>query len=380
VRQPARSTLGVLGVAAVGALLLDMLLLSQGLLVSMRALLDRMGFDVRVTAGEAMPGMGPDIKGADAAVAAIRALPAVRNATSIRSERADLRRADRRVVGVFLGVGGTAHVWTILRGGDPAGPRELVINRYAADALAVAPGDAVTVRSICGDAPEAPPLVEFRVSGIAELPFETPDTASAATRLADLEDACATPGAGLADFLAVTSAGDAAAAAAAIAIRPDLRAFTNDQMIGRVQEGAFTYFRQISTVLATITMAFALLLITVLLTVSVNQRLGEVAALRALGFSQRRVVLDVLSESALIVGTGGLLSVPLGFALATWLDGILKRMPNVPVQMHFFVFEPQALVVHATLLAATALLAAAYPMRVVARLPIAATLRNEVIS
>jgi hypothetical protein len=40
-------------------------------------------------------------------------------------------------------------------------------------------------------------------------------------------------------------------------------------------------------------------LITVLLTVSVNQRLGEVAALRALGFSQRRVVVDVLWRSLL---------------------------------------------------------------------------------
>jgi ABC-type lipoprotein release transport system permease subunit len=133
-------------------------------------------------------------------------------------------------------------------------------------------------------------------------------------------------------------------------------------------------------VLATITIAFALLLITVLLTVSVNQRLGEIAALRALGFSARRVVLDVLCESALIVGTGGALSVPIGLLMALWLDAILKRMPGVPTQMHFFVFEPQALAVHALLLAATALLAAAYPMRIVARLPIAATLRNEVIS
>ena len=52
----------------------------------------------------------------------------------------------------------------------------------------------------------------------------------------------------------------------------------------------FTYFRQISAVLATVTLFFGFLLITVLLTVSVNQRLGEIAALRALGFSRWRVV------------------------------------------------------------------------------------------
>ena len=72
------------------------------------------------------------------------------------------------------------------------------------------------------------------------------------------------------------------------------------------------------------TVGFAVLLITVLLTVSVNQRIGEIAALRALGFSRARVVKDVLSESALIVGIGGLASLPLGLLLASLLDRILK--------------------------------------------------------
>jgi hypothetical protein len=52
----------------------------------------------------------------------------------------------------------------------------------------------------------------------------------------------------------------------------------------------------------------------------------------------------------------------------------------VPADLHFFVFEPRALVLHAALLTAAALAAAAYPMRIVATLPIAATLRSEVIS
>ena len=160
----------------------------------------------------------------------------------------------------------------------------------------------------------------------------------------------------------------------------DLRAATNQQMLGRIEQGGFTYFRQISTVLTTVTVSFALLLITVLLTVSVNQRLGEIAALRALGFSQRRVVTDVLCESSLIVGIGGLLSLPLGLALASGLDRILKSLPNIPTAVHFFVYEPGALAVHLSLLAFTAIVAALYPMRIVARLPIAATLRDEVIS
>src|ERR671921_433730 len=132
-------------------------------------------------------------------------------------------------------------------------------------------------------------------------------------------------------MLLVASTGDAAATAAAVSrARPDLAAMTNADVVGRIQQTGFTYFRQISTVLTTVTLSFAVLLIAVLLTVSVNQRLGEIAALRALGFSRGRVVADVLCESALIVGIGGALSLPLGWALALRLDGILKQMPGIP--------------------------------------------------
>ena len=62
VRQPARAALGILGVAAVGALLLDMLLLSDGLVTSMRDMLERTGFDIRVTATGDLPRGGSRIQ------------------------------------------------------------------------------------------------------------------------------------------------------------------------------------------------------------------------------------------------------------------------------------------------------------------------------
>jgi putative ABC transport system permease protein len=383
VRQPARSTLGVLGVAAVGALLFDMLLLSQGLVVSMRDLFERMGFDIRIIATDQLPAGSPDIRNASAIASTIAALPTVRSALTIRTEDADFETtAASAKDGSIVGIGeGAPPPWTVLRGRDLRGSQELVLNRQAAETLNAEPGAMVVVRAACAGGSDAPPSLQFQVVGIAELPFEAPEESAAGTSAASLSAACGTPEADLADFLAVTSTGDPDAAAADIAaIGADLRIFTNEQAIGQLQQGGFTYFRQISTVLSTITISFALLLITVLLTVSVNQRLGEVAALRALGFSRNRVVLDVLCESALIVGIGGLLSLPLGVLMATWLDGILKRMPGIPAELHFFVFEPKALLVHGGLLIATAVIAALYPMRIVARLPIAATLRNEVIS
>jgi ABC-type antimicrobial peptide transport system permease subunit len=160
---------------------------------------------------------------------------------------------------------------------------------------------------------------------------------------------------------------------------PDLHVLSNAEAVNRFERGGFTYFRQISTVLTAVTLSFAVLLIAVLLTVSINQRLGEIAALRALGFSRWRASADVFCESVLIVGSGGLLSLPIGALLAVVLDHILKRIPGIPADVHFFVFEPSALRIHLLLLSATAVVAALYPIRIVATLPIAATLRDEVV-
>jgi putative ABC transport system permease protein len=258
---------------------------------------------------------------------------------------------------------------------------EVVVSQTLAGALGLEPGGLITVRPECDSDLLALPPVGLRIAGVASFPFELTSEHSIGVLLATLDDICGDRHRDRADIVLVASTGDADAAATAVArAYPGVRAATNTEMIGRIEQGGFTYFRQISTALTTVTVAFALLLITVLLTVSVNQRLGEIAALRALGLSRRRVVADVFCESSLIVGIGGLISLPLGFVLATGLDQILKRLPNLPAALHFFVFEPEALIIHVSLLALTAVLAALYPMRIVASLPIAATLRNEVIS
>ena len=384
IRQPARASLGVLGVAAVGALLFDMLLLSQGLVVSMRDLFERTGFDLRVTATDSLPGQGPLIPNAVAAARAIAKLPTVRSAIALRFANATiLDGGPRGYYTSFQGVEGTgAHPWSILRGRDIGTGAEIVINENTATRLALAPGSRVVLRASCTDQKQALPPMPFTVAGVAQFPFDTPRGATLATSLEMLADACGGNESDKADVIMVASQ-DSAGAAAAVAdvamLLPDLRVLSNAEAVNRFERGGFTYFRQISTVLTTVTLSFAVLLITVLLTVSINQRLGEIAALRALGFSRWRVVADVLCESVLIVGGGGLLSLPIGGLLAAGLDNILKRIPGIPADVHFFVFQPSALQVHLLLLAATAVIAALYPIRIVARLPIAATLRDEVV-
>jgi putative ABC transport system permease protein len=387
VRQPARAILGVLGVAAVGALLLDMLLLSQGLIVSMRDLLDRSGWDIRVSVRE-IPGRGGRVQGASDTAERIAAVPSVNAALIVRTATARIERAGGSpIIATFNGVSGRSNngapihsPWTVLRGRDARGPHEVVVDDAIAKAGNLDVGGTLTMRASCIADLEALPPADLKISGIAEFPFAGTTEDAVGGSLDALKAACGGNVGDEADLILVTSTGDSRETAEAIrSAVPGLFAMTNDEVVGRLQQTGFTYFRQISAVLTTVTVSFAVLLISVLLTVSVNQRLGEIAALRALGFSRSRVVADVLSESALIVGLGGVLSLPLGLLLASGLDRILKGMPGIPAELHFFVFEGTALAIHVGLLAATAIIAALYPMRIVSSLPIAATLRDEVI-
>ena len=392
VRQPMRSALGIVGVAAVGALLFDMLLLSRGLVLSFGDLLGRAGFDIRVVATDAPAFAGPRIAKATAVAASIAALPQIEVVLQLRLRDAELvrtttsdERGNPRIE--FIGADpGVRPNWTILEGRDlPVDGGDLLpvlVNRNVARRAGASPGSTLILRGRCGADAAMPPLT-FIVVGIAEFPFDDASATTVAGKLVDAGRLCGDAEDDRAELLLVRSKSDAgpdAAAAAIRAVHPELYIATNEELIERFSRVEFSYFRQISFVLATVTLFFGFLLIAVLLTVSVNQRLGEIAALRAVGLSRSRVVLGVLCESVILVGTGGILAIPLGAAVSRWLDAILRALPQIPTGVHFFVFEPRALVLHVLLLGAASMAAAAYPMRIVAVLPIAATLRREVVS
>ena len=133
VRQPARAALGILGVAAVGALLFDMLLLSDGLVTSMREMLERTGFDIRVTATGELPRGGRRIANASAVTAAFAscrrwsgrwpsASPTARAGAAPRRRGGAPRRTRRQAPDrdrAAKAVGGDGpQPWTVLRGRD----------------------------------------------------------------------------------------------------------------------------------------------------------------------------------------------------------------------------------------------------------------------
>lgn len=404
-REPARTLLGIAGIAAVGALLFDMLLLSRGLLISFGDLLGGLGFDVRVTASESMPNQGPSISGVASLVAGIEKLPEIHEVVPVLFGQGVVieptppppgpNGVPRGALSLFAygSRTGDGRAWTLVRGNplmdadharSTSDPPVLLVNRPLAEACHLSPGSrlriAGTPKGVTG---AALPSVDFRVAGIADFPFQAAGDWIVATTLDASRRLLGRENDDQADMLLIASTREAGADAAVAAIRrvrPDVHPFSNEQFLMRLSRTDFSYFRQISFVLSSVTLFFAFLLVATLLTVAVNQRFAEVAALRAIGFTRFRVATDLLAESALMVGSGAVLALPLGLGLARVLDAILRSMPDVPERLHFFVLEGRTVLLLLFLLAVAGFLAALYPVWLAVRLPIAATLRKETVS
>jgi putative ABC transport system permease protein len=388
-RYRARAVLAIVGVAVIGALNFDMLLLARGLLLSFSDLINNTGYNVRIVGSAGLPLARLPVEDAGKLVDQIRGLPQVASVAMMRTEPASTAPPSGPPVGLEL-IGTTDFdgegVWKLIEGtglklGTPEPP--VVISKGLASRLMLNVGSTLRLRVRIAGEISALPSMAFRVAGVADFPFEALDALMAATTLEAFKAAHGGAMRDEADMVLVAAAPSVTPEAAVIAIgslRPDLRVFSNEQVIANFNRNNFAYFRQMSIVLSSTTAVFSFLLVATLLTVSVNQRLGEVAALRALGIGRRRIAATLVWEAALLVGMGGLLALPAGQLLAAVLDRILRRMPNLPEGLHFFVFEPQALVLHALLLVATAAVAAIYPVWLVTTLPIAQTLRQEVVS
>jgi putative ABC transport system permease protein len=137
------------------------------------------------------------------------------------------------------------------------------------------------------------------------------------------------------------------------------------------------YFRQLSYILASMSLVVTVLLIGTLLTITVNERLGEIATLRAIGISRATVVREILLEGAVLTLLGSSLGIVLGLLTARYLDSILTSFPGLPAAFSFFVPRGDSLTTAALVLLLTGVLAALYPAWLAARAPIAATLRTE---
>ena len=381
-RHPLRTGLSLAGIAVAAAMLLDMVMLSGGLDRSFERLLLLRGFQVRVTPAGTLPfDTEASITGADAIVRRLRADPAVAEAGAVLGTTLYARGPDSLVSVVAYGIDPAAQgIYEVVEGadlaaGDTAG---IVLAEPAAVRLGAGLGDTVRVTGrLDPQAATAGPARALAVRGVARFLYDPRNQASAATllpvaqRLAGADDR--------ASIILVRAHDDAAVPALLERIRAGgdgVDAAGIAEMVANFRE-RMLYFRQLSYILGTISLIVTVLLIATLLTIAVNERLGEIATLRAIGIRRGTIMRQVLAEGAALTIVGAALGMVLGLLTARYLDAILGDFPGLPAEFSFFVARADALAVAVGVLLLTGIVAGLYPAWLAARAPIAATLREE---
>ena len=179
-RYRARAVLAVVGVTVIGALNVDMLLLSKGLLLSFADLINSTGFDIRVVGSAGLPLARLPMDDASTLMAAITGLPEVERAALVRTEPALTTLPNQPALPLEL-VGTTdpagAGMWTLVSGenlGDvtgrisssPSSPAPIVVAQSLASRLNLTPGSNLRLRIRIGGVMSALPSADFRVAGI----------------------------------------------------------------------------------------------------------------------------------------------------------------------------------------------------------------------
>jgi len=160
---------------------------------------------------------------------------------------------------------------------------------------------------------------------------------------------------------------------------PEVSALSIETALAQVDE-RLSYFRQLAFMLGTVSLIVGFLLVTTLVTVSVNERVGEITVMRALGVSRAHVVQQIVLEGMVITITGAIAGLGLGLVTARFLNSILASFPGLPVAIDFFLFQPRAAWTALGLLSLSGIAAGIYPSFRAASLPIATTLREEAIA
>jgi putative ABC transport system permease protein len=160
---------------------------------------------------------------------------------------------------------------------------------------------------------------------------------------------------------------------------PNVSVISIATAIAEVDE-RLSYFRQLAFILGAVSLFVGFLLVTTLVTVSVNERAGEISVMRAIGISRGHIVRQVVLEGVAISVVGALLGLGLGLMTARYLNTILSAFPGLPMAIDFFLFQPKAAWSALGLLVGSGIAAGIYPAWRAGSLPIAQSLRREAIA
>ncbi len=383
-RHASRTLLAVLGVAVSAAMLLDMVMLATGMRESFASLLGRNGFTIRVSPRGTLPfdteatiGQARDATVAMQRIAGVTAVAPVLGATI------HVLGSGNPVTAFALGVDPTVQGdYQLLEGREPSVADAVV----ASDALLRATGARIgdTLDVAIGFDPQVRTYTGRRrvvISGRARFTYLSADDRAAALQLATVQAMGGADRTDRVSLFMVRTAPEVDPEAARMAIERALPRVTALSTAGAVAEAEhrLSYFRQLAFILGAVSLIVGFLLVTTLVTVSVNERIGEIAVMRAIGVSRAHVVQQIVIEGIGLSLAGASAGLVLGVFTARYLNSILRGFPGLPDAIDFFLFQPDSAFRALGLLVASGIAAGAYPAWRAASLPISATLREEAV-
>lgn len=385
-RHPARTLLAVAGVAIAGAMLLDMLMLSRGMQVSFRDLLEGAGYELRVAPAGTLP-LETDATlagaselaarlGREAGVAAVAPVLAGNLAASVGTSAVDGAEMDPTRV-FALGIDPERQgVFRMVEGVPPSGPRDVVVSEEVRRTFGDTDGLQLAPYESFGRAGAGAPR-RFRVTGVARFLYASSSELPVALPIDALRELTDRPDEASFFMLRAAEATNADTLAARLAAsNPSVEVASVGDLVERA-EIRLSYFRQLALILGTVSLVVTALLVGTIAAVSINDRYGTIAAARAIGISRRSILLALVAETVATALVAAVLGMGIGVVVAGRLDTILSDFPGLPAAVRFFVLEPDMIAVAVLGIVGVAVVAAAVPAWHVTRLPIATTLHRE---
>jgi putative ABC transport system permease protein len=383
-RRRLRTSLAILGIAVSAAMLLDMVMLSGGIEKSFADLLTAKGYQIRISPKGTLPfDTEATLPGASSIVRRLRQDPAVAAAGAVLGTSLYGRRPDSLVTLFGYGIQPEGQGLYWLQSGSDVAPVDtngVLLSAAAARLLKAGVGDTVTLigrldpQVLTGSVRR-----KLTVRGLVRWAYDYRGQPSIGTVLPVMQALAYGRGEDRASLILVQAKHEQDAALLASRLRaefPDLEVYGVGDLV-EVFKQRLVYFRQLSYILGTMSLIVSVLLISTLLTITVNERLGEIATLRAIGVARSTIVRQVLVEGAVLTLVGSVIGLALGLATARYLDTILTSFPGLPAAFSFFVPRRESLGTAALVVLSAGCLAGLYPAWLAARAPIAATLRSE---
>jgi len=383
-RHRSRTLLATLGVAVSAAMLLDMVMLSSGMRASLQSLLLSRGFQLRLAPKGTLPfDTEATIPDASDVIRTLRTVAGVTTISPVLGGQLHAAVGERTVTATALGVDPTVQGdYEITNGRAPATSNELVASEdflrasgaRVGDTLSVAAGYDAQLRSFTGRR-------TLTLVGVAHFLYMAAEQRSVALPLATLQDMEGSRARDRVSLFMIKAADDVSVDTVLHRIEralPRVSAVSTETAM-RQLDTRMSYFRQLAFILGAVSLGVGFLLVTTLVTVSVNERLGEIVVMRAIGVARGRIVLQIVVEGIAIMVIGALAGLALGLVTARYLNSILASFPGLPAAIDFFLFEPRAAWTSLGLLTGAGILAGVYPSWRGASMPIAITLREEAV-